>query len=98
MYGCESWTIKKAEHRRIDADVVLKKTLESPLDSDEIEPVNPKRNQPFQRIFFGRTDGEAEAPILWPPYVKSQLIGKGLDAGKERRQEEKQAAENETVR
>ena len=44
MSGCESWTIKKAEHRRIDADVVLKKTLESPLDSEEIKPVNPKRN------------------------------------------------------
>ena len=44
--GCESWTIKKAEHRRIDADVVLKKTLESPLDSEEIKPVNPKGNQP----------------------------------------------------
>ena len=46
MSGCESWTIKKAEHRRIDADVVLKKTLESPLDIEEIKPVNPKRNQP----------------------------------------------------
>ena len=61
---------------------MLGKTLESPLDSDEIEPVNPKRNQPFQRIFFGRTDGEAEAPILWPPYVKNQLTGKTLMLGK----------------
>ena len=46
MYGCECWTIKKAGQQRIDADVVPKKTLESPLDSEEIEPVNPKRNQP----------------------------------------------------
>ena len=46
MSGCESWTIKKAEHRRIDADVVLKKTLESPFDSKDIKPVNPKANQP----------------------------------------------------
>ena len=70
MYGCESWTIKKAEHQRIDAfeAVVLKKTLESLLESEKIKPVNPKRNQP--RIFTGRTDAEAEAPILWPPDVK----------------------------
>ena len=95
MSGCESWTIKKAEHRRIDADVVLKKTLESPLDSEEIKPVNPKRNQPW--IFFGRTDGEVEVPILWPPYVKSQLIGKDSDAGKDWRQKEKGMTEDEIV-
>ena len=68
MYGCESWTIKKAECRRIDV-VVLEKTLESPLDCKEIQPVHPKGNQ--SRIFIGRIDAEAEAPILWPPDVKS---------------------------
>ena len=65
--GCESWTIKKAEHQRIDCfrAVVLEKTLESPLDSKEIQPVSPKRNQ--LRIFIGRTGAEAEDLILWPP-------------------------------
>ena len=57
------------------------KTLESPLGSKEIKPVNPKGNQP--RIFIGRTDAEAEAPIIWLPYVKRQLIGKEPDAGKD---------------
>ena len=69
MYGCESWTIKKAEHRRIDAFVVLEKTLESLLDCKEIKPVHPKGNQ--SRIFIGRTDAEAETPILWLPDVKN---------------------------
>ena len=70
MYGCESWTIKKAEHQRIDFQtVVLEKTLESPLNSKEIKPVNPKGNQPW--IFIGRTHAEAETPILWPPDSKS---------------------------
>ena len=64
--------------------VVLEKTLESPLDSKEIKPVNPKGNQPW--IFIGRTDAEAEAPILWPLDAKSQLTGKDLDAGKDWRQ------------
>ena len=67
--------------------VVLEKTPESPLDRNEIKPVNPKGNQPW--IFIGRTDAEAEAPILWPPDVKSWLIGKDPDAGKDWRQEEK---------
>ena len=57
------------------------KTLESPLDSKEIKPVNPKGKQP--RIFVGRTVDEAEAPVLWPPDVKSQLTGKDPDAGKD---------------
>ena len=57
------------------------KTLESPLDSKEIKPVNLKGKQPL--IFFGRIDAEAEAPILWPPDVKSQLTGKDPDAGKD---------------
>ena len=61
--------------------VVLKKTLESPLDFKEIKPVNPKGNQ--RLIFIGRTDAEAEAPVLWPPGGKSQLIGKDPDAGKD---------------
>ena len=62
MYGCESWTIKKAEHLRTDAfKLVLEKTLESPLDCKEIKPVNPKGNQP--RTFTGRTNAEVEAPI-----------------------------------
>ena len=95
MYGCESWTIKKAEHWRTDADVVLKKTLESPLDSEEIKPVNSKRNQPW--IFFGRTDAEAEAPILWPPDMESQFTGKDSDAGKDWRQEEKGVTEDEII-
>ena len=61
--------------------MVLEKTLESPLDNKESETVNPKGNQP--RIFIGRTDAEAEAPILWPPDAKNQLIGKDPDAGKD---------------
>ena len=70
MYGCESWTIKKAEHRRIDAFELwcLEKTLESPLDCKEIQPVHPK-DQSW--VFIGRTDDEAETPVLWPPDAKS---------------------------
>ena len=60
---------------------MLKKTLESPLGSKEFKPVSPKGNQ--HRMFIGRPDAEAEAPILWPPDVKSQLIGKDSDAGKD---------------
>ena len=84
MYGCESWTIKKAERWRIDA-VVLEKTLESPLHCKEIQPVNPKGNQ--SSIFTGRTDAEAETPILWPPDVKNWLIWKDPDSGKDWRWE-----------
>ena len=61
--------------------MVLKKILESPLDSKKIKPVNPKGNQPW--IFIGRTDVEAENPILWPPDSKSQFTGKDLDTGKD---------------
>ena len=75
--------------------VVLDKTLESPLDSKEIQPVNPKQNQPWMLI--GRTDVEAEAPILWSPDAKSWLIGKDPDAGKDWRQEEKRTTEDEIV-
>ena len=67
--------------------VVLKKTLESPLDCKEIQPVYPKANQSW--IFIGRPDAEAETPILWPPDAKNQLTGKDSDAGKDWRQEEK---------
>ena len=70
MYGCESWTIKKAEHRRIDAfELLWEKTLESPLDCKEIQPVCPKGDQSW--VFIGRTDVETEAPVLWPPDSKS---------------------------
>ena len=70
MYGCESWTIKKAECRRIDAfQLWCWRTLESPLDCKEIQPVHSKRDQSW--VFFGRTDVEAETPILWPPDVRN---------------------------
>ena len=71
MDGCESWTVKKAEHRRIDAfgTVVLDQTLESPLDCKEIQSVHPKGDQSW--VLIGRTDAEAETPVLWPPHVKS---------------------------
>ena len=75
--------------------VVLEKTLESPLDSKEIKPINPKGNQPW--ISIGRTDAEAEVSIIWPPDEKSRLIGKDTDAGKDRRQKEKRVAEREMV-
>ena len=69
MYGCENWTVKKAEHQRIDAfdTVVLEKTLESPLDCKEIQPVHSEGDQPWD--LFGGND--AEAPVLWPPHTKS---------------------------
>ena len=75
--------------------MVLEKTLESPLDYKKIKPANPKGNQP--RIFIGKTDAKAEVPILWPSDVKSQLIGKDLDAGKDCRPKEKRVAEDEMV-
>ena len=73
--------------------MVLQKTLKSPLNSKEIKPVNPKGNEPL--IFIERTD--AEAPVLWPPDMKSRLIEKYLDAGNNSRQKEKGATENEVV-
>ena len=71
MYGCESWTVKKAECQRIDAfeTVVLEKTLESPLDCKEIQSVHPKGNRSW--VFIGGTDVGAETPIFWPPNTKS---------------------------
>ena len=90
MYRCESWTIKKgwAPKNWFFQNVVLEKILESLMDSKEIKPVNPKGNQLW--IFIGKID--AEAPILWTPDVKSQLIGKDSDAGKDWEQEEKGVA------
>ena len=92
LYGCERWTIKKADCQRI---VVLPKTLESPLESKKIKPENPKGNQPW--IFIGKTDAEDEAPILWSPDMKNWLIGKDPDAEKDWGQEEKGATEDEMV-
>ena len=86
MYRCESWIMKKAEHQRIDVFqiVVPEKTLESPLDYKEIKLANSKGNQPW--IFTGKTDAEAEAPILWPLDMKSRPIGKDPSVGKDWRQ------------
>ena len=75
--------------------VVLEKTLESPLDCKEIQPVHPKENQPW--IFIGRTDAKAETPILWPPDLKNWLIGKGPDAGKDWRWEDEGTTKDEVV-
>ena len=93
MYGCASWTIKKAEHQRIY--VVFEKTLESPLDCKEIQPVHPKGNQSW--ICIGRAGVEAETPMLWPPDAKSWLIWKDPNAGKDWRWEEKGTREDEMV-
>ena len=96
MYGCESWTIKKTEHQRIDAfELWCWRRLKSPLDCKEIKPVSPKGNQSW--IFIGRTDAETEAPILWPPDAKSWLIWKDPDTGKDCRQEEKGTTDDEIV-
>ena len=75
--------------------MVLEKTFKSPLDYKEFKPVNPKGNQPW--IFIGRTDAEAEAPILWPPDAKRWFNGKGPDADNSWRQEEKGTTEDEMV-
>ena len=74
MYGYESWTIKKAECQRTDAFELWcwRRLLKSPLDCKEIQPVHPKGHQSW--VFIGRTDVEAQSPILWPPDAKSQLI------------------------
>ena len=83
MYRCEIWTIKKGECQRSDASNcgAGENPFESPLDSKEIKPVNPKGNQPCK--FIGSTEAEAEAPILWPPDAKSWLTGKDPDAGQD---------------
>ena len=70
MYGCESWTVKKAEHQKIYAfELWCWRRLESPLDCKQIQPVHPKGDLSW--VFIGRTDDEVETPILWPPYAKS---------------------------
>ena len=97
MYECEGWTIKKAEQEKNSCFqiVMLEKTPESPLDSREIKPVNPKGGQLW--ISFGRTGAETEAPIIWPSDVKSLLIGKDPDAGKDWGQDEKGVIEGGMV-
>ena len=87
----ESWALKNW----CFWTVVLEKTLESPLDCKEIQPVHPKGNQSW--IFIGKTDAEAEAPILWPPDARSRFIWKDPDAGKYWRQNEKEMTEDEMV-
>ena len=94
MYRCESWTVKKAERRRIDAFELWcwRILLKSALD---FQPVHPKVDQSL--VFIGRTDVEAETPVLWPPHAKSCLIGKNSDAGNWG-QEEKGTTKDEMVR
>ena len=96
IYGCENWTIKKAEPEELMLlnCGVGEDSWES-LGLQEIQPVHPEVNQSW--IFIGRTDAEAETPILWPPHVKSWLIGKDPDAGKDSRWEEKGMTEDELV-
>ena len=91
LYHKESWAPKNWCYWT----VVLEKTFESPLDCKELKPVNPKGNQSW--IFIGRTNAEAEAPILWPPDMKNRLIRKGTSARKDWRQEEKGTTEDEMV-
>ena len=98
MYVWESWNIKKFEEcRRIDAFQLWcwRRLLRVPRGCNELELVNPKRNQSW--IFIGRTDAEAEIPILWPPDVKNWLIWKDPNAGKDWKQEEKGPTEDEMV-
>ena len=96
MYGCEvdcekSWAPKNW----CFWTVVLEKTLQSPLDCKEVQPVHPKGDESW--VFIGGTDAEAETPTLWPPHAKSWLIGKDPDAGKDWRWEEKGMTEDEIV-
>ena len=88
----EDWTEHPSKNWCFQT-VVLEKTLESHLDSKEIKPMSPKGNQPW--LFIGRTATEVEAPVIWPPYAKSQLIGKDPDAGKHWGQEEKGMIQDE---
>ena len=94
MHVCESWTINKAEHQRIDAfEMWCWRTLLSPLDCKKIQPVHSKGDQSW--VFIGKTDAKAETPVPWPPHVKSCLIEKDSDAGREWGQEEKGTTEDE---
>ena len=97
MYGCESWDYKEswAPKNWCFWTVMLERILESPLDCKEIKPVHPKENQSW--ICIGRTDVEAETPILWPSDAKNWLLGKDPDAGKDWRWEEKGTTEDEVV-
>ena len=97
VYGCESWDYKDswAPKNWCFWTLVLEKTLESPLDCRDIQPVHPKGDQSW--VFIGRTDVEAEAPVLWPPGVKRQFTGKDPDAGEDWRHEKKVATEDERV-
>ena len=92
MCECESWTVKKAEHRRIDAfELWCWRRLKSSLDCKEIQPVHSKGDQSW--VFSGRNDAKVETP--WPPHAKSWLIGKDSDAGRDWGQEEKGTTEDE---
>ena len=95
MYGCESWTVKKAEHWRIDAFELWcwRRLLRVPWTSRRSNPVHSKGDQSW--VFFGRNDAKAETPVFWPPHVKSWLIGKDSDAGRDWGQEEKRTTEDE---
>ena len=99
MQFSKIWKLDRKEHWALKKlcfwSVVLEKTLESPMDHQEIKLVNPKGNQPW--IFIERTDAEAEAPILWPPDSKSWLVIKDPYAGKDWGQEKKRATEDEVV-
>ena len=94
MYGCESWTVKKAECQRNDAFELWcwRRLFASPLPV-RIQPVHPKGDQSW--VFIGRTDAEAETPVLWPPHAKRRLIGKDPDARRDWGQEEKGTTEDE---
>ena len=96
MCGCESWTIKKAEHQRTDAFKLWcwrREGPESPLDSKKIKPINLKENQPW--ILVGRADAEVEAPVFWSSDANRQLIGNVPEARKDQGQQEKRASEDE---
>ena len=97
MYGCESWTVKKAERQRTDAFELWcwRRLLRVPWTTRRSNQSIPKRNQSW--IFIGRTDAEAETPIFWLPDAKNWLIGKGPDSGKDWRQEERVTTEDEMV-
>ena len=96
MYGCEKWNIKKAEHWRINVfEVVLDKTLESPLDCKEIQPVHPKADQSW--VFIGRTDSEVKLQYFGHLMPRTNSLEKTLIEGKDWRREEKGMAEDEMV-
>ena len=99
VYGCENWTIKKAEHQRSDAfELWCWRRLLRVLwtDCKEIQPVHPNGNESW--IFIGRTDAEAEIPVIWPPDMKNWVVWKDPDAGKDCGREEKWTTEDEMVR